>query len=168
MEKLFYDLSKQEFSSGRKALLWIFSGAFFLAGAGIIFMNVVMNDQSIHISFSIPPFGICIFTGIIAYMATSKKKDHYFLMDDEKIEYKFGLFNPIKITHNWSDIEEILMPHKEKRALLVYKNKTEHVVNLNWLEKKKTHYIKRHFYHAAKEKNINISSPSTLPKRDKK
>jgi len=162
MEKLYYDLSKQEFSSGRKALLWIFSGGFFLAGAGIIFMNVVLHDLSIHITFCIPPFGIGAFTGIIAYMATSNKKDNYFLMDDEKIEYKFGFFKPVKVTHKWADINEIIMPHKEKKVMLVNKDKARHLVNLNWLEKKKTHYIKRHFYHAAREKNINISSPARL------
>jgi hypothetical protein len=163
MEKLFYDLSEQEFSSGRKVLLWIFSGVFFLAGAGIIFMNVVQHDQSIHITFCIPPFGIGLFTGIIAYMATSKKKDHYFLIDDDKIEYRFGLFKPVRITHKWSDINEIVMPHKERKILLKYKNNTQNIVNLNWLEKKKTHFIRRHFYHAAKEKNISIVSVAILP-----
>jgi hypothetical protein len=168
MEKLYYDLSKEEFSSGRKALLWIFSGVFFLAGAGIIFMNTILHDLSIHITFCIPPFGISIFTGIIAFMATSKKKDHYFLMDDEKVEYRFGILKPVKIEHRWTDVAEILMPHKEKKVLLVYKDKSEHIINLNWLEKKKTHFIKRQFYHAAREKNIAISSPGMLPKSDKR
>jgi len=168
MEKLFYDLSEQEFSSGRKALLWGFSFAFFLAGAGIIFMNVIQHDLSIHITFCIPPFGIGIFTGIIALMASSKKKDHFFLIDDVKIEYRYGLFKPVKVSHNWSDIKEIKMPHKEKKVLLVYNNNTDHIINLNWLEKKKTHFIRRHFYHAAKEKNINIISVKMLPKPGKK
>jgi hypothetical protein len=168
MEKLFYDLSKQEFSSGRKVLLWVFSGVFFLAGAGIIFMNVIQHDLSIHITFCIPPFGIGIFTGIIAFMATSKKKDHYFMMDDDKIEYRYGLFKPVKITHNWNDIKEIVMPHKEKKVLLRYKNNNDQIVNLNWLENKKTHFIRRHFYYAAKEKNISIVSVTMLPKPVKK
>jgi hypothetical protein len=167
MEKLYYDLSKQEFSSGRKVLLWIFSGVFFLAGAGIIFMNVVQHDLSIHITFCIPPFGIGIFTGVIAYMATAKKKDHYFLMDNDKVEYKFGLVKPVKVTHLWNDISEIRVPHKEKKVLLVYKDKTEHIINLNWLEKKKTHFIKRHFYYTARENKINISSPANLTRREK-
>jgi hypothetical protein len=163
MEKLFYDLSKQEFSSGRKALLWGFSCAFFLAGAGIIFMNLIQHDLSIHITFCIPPFGIAIFTAIVAYLATSKRKDHYFVIDDEKIEYRFGLIKPVKVSHSWTDIKEIIMPHREKKVMLRYKNNTEHIINLNWLEKKKTHFIRRHFYHAAREKNINIISVKTLP-----
>lgn len=168
MEKLYYDLSKEEFSSGRKALLWIFSSVFILAGAAIIFMNVVQHDLSIHITFSIPPFGIGIFTGLIAFMATAKKKDHYFLMDDEKVEYRFGIFKPVKVSHKWVDIAEILMPHKEKKVLLVYKDKTMHMINLNWLEKKKTHFIRRQFYHAAREEKIEIKCPKVLPKPDKK
>jgi len=164
MEKLYYDLSKEEFSSGRKALLWIFSGAFFLAGAGIIFMNIIQHDLSIHITFSIPPFGISIFTGIIAFMATAKKKDHYFLMDDEKVEYRFGIFKPVKVTHKWTDMAEIIMPHKEKKVLLKYKDKTDRLINLNWLEKKKTHFITRQFFHAAREKSIPIKSVKMLPK----
>ena len=32
MEKLFYNLSEEEFSKGRKILLWGFSGLFFLGG----------------------------------------------------------------------------------------------------------------------------------------
>jgi hypothetical protein len=168
MEKLYYDLSKQEFSAGRKALLWIFSGVFFLAGFAIIYMNVILHDLSIHITFCIAPFGIGIFTGIIAWMASARKKDHYFLMDDEKIEYRFGLVKPVKVTHVWADIKEILMPHREKKVLLKYKNNTDHIINLNWLEKKKTHFIRRHFYSAAKEKNINIISVNMLPKPGKK
>jgi hypothetical protein len=159
MEKLYYDLSKEEFSAGRKALLWVFSGVFFLAGAGIIFMNVILKDLSIHITLCIPPFGIGIFTGIIAYMATSKKKDQYFLMDDEIVEYRFGFLKPVKITHRWTDVGEIIIPHNQKKVIVVYKNKTDHIINLNWLEKKKTHFIKRQFYHVAKEKNIIIKSP---------
>ena len=168
MEKLFYDLSENEFSTGRKALLWIFSGVFFMAGAGIIYMNIIQHDLSINISFCIPPFGIGIFTAIIAYMATLKRKDHYFLMDNDKIEYRFGLIKPVKITHIWSDINEIQMPLKEKKVLLKYKNNSEHILNLNWLEKKKSHYIRRHFYHAAKEKNIKILNVKMLPRQVKR
>ena len=165
MEKLFYDLSEHEFSSGRKILLWIFCAVFFLAGAGIIFMNLVLNDLSIHISYSVAPFGISIFVAVVAYLASTKRKDHYFLMDDDKLEYRFGLLKPIKFTHPWNDIAEIVMPHKERKVLLRYKNNTEHIVNLNWLEKRKSHFIRKHFYYAAKEKSINIVKVINLPQK---
>ncbi|HVN56840.1 MAG TPA: hypothetical protein VMT63_00950 [Bacteroidales bacterium] len=165
MEKLFFDLSESEFSQGRKILVWIFSAVFFLAGCGIIFMNTVLHDRTIHMSFAFAPFGISIFAAIVAYLATTKRKDHYFLMDNEKIEYRIGMFSPDKITHNWSEVNEIVIPHKEKKVLLKCKNGTEQIVNLNWIEKKKSHFIRKHFYYAAREKNIGLTKVMTLPKK---
>jgi hypothetical protein len=163
MEKLSYDLSEHEFSTGRKALAWIFSVVFFLAGLGIVYMNMVKHDQSIHISFAIAPFGISIFGAIVAYLASTKRKDHYFVMDDEKVEYRYGLFKATKSTHKWSQIKEIIIPHKDKNIMVVYVDNTRHVINLNWLERKKTHHIRKHFFYAAREKNITLSKVKELP-----
>jgi hypothetical protein len=165
MEKLFFDLSESEFSKGRKILVWVFSAVFFLAGCGIIYMTAVLHDKSIHISFAIAPFGICIFTAIVAYMATSKKKDHYFVMDNEKVEYRFGLFRPVKFTHKWDDVKEIRIPHKEKKVMLIYKDNSEHIINLTWIEKKKAHFARRHFYYASREKHIDLITMKSLPKK---
>jgi len=165
MENLFYDLSEQEFSKGRKILLWIFSGIFLLAGSAIVFMNLYQHNLNIHISFSIAPFGIGIFVGLIAVMATFKRKDHYFLIDNEKIEYRYGLIRPVKFSHKWVDIKEIHLPHKEKKVLLVYKDNSSFVVNLTWLEKKKTSHIRKYFFYIAKEKNLPVVKVMTLPKK---
>ena len=165
MEKLLYDLSEHEFSTSRKALAWIFSAVFFLAGLGIVYMNMIEHDLSIHISFAIAPFGISIFGAIVAYLATTKRKDHYFLMDDEKIEYRFGLIKPVKSTHKWSDISEIIIPHKEKDVLVKYSNNKSYIIKLTWLERKKTHHIRKHFFYAAREKNIPLIKVKTLPKK---
>jgi hypothetical protein len=164
MEKLFYDLSEQEFSKGRKILLWVFTSIFFLAGMGIIFMNVILHDRSIHISFCLAPFGISMVVGIISVMATFTRKGHYFLIDDEKIEFKFGMVKPVKHTYIWNDIKEIHLPHKEKKVLLLLKNNSSFVINLTWIEKKKTSHIRKHFFYAAKEKNIDIVKVQMLPK----
>lgn len=165
MERLFFDLSESEFSQSRKILVWIFSVVFFLAGCGIIFMSTVQHDKTIHISFSIAPFGISLFTAIVAYMATAKKKDHYFLMDNDKVEYRFGFFKPVKYTYNWNDVSEIWMPHKEKKVLLKLKDNSEHIINLTWIEKKKSHFIRKQFYYASKEKNINLIKVLNLFKK---
>jgi hypothetical protein len=165
MEKLFYDLSESEFSKERKILVWVFSAVFFLAGIGIIIMNTVLHDKTIHITFAIAPFGIGIFTAIVAYMATAKKKDHYFIMDNDKVEYKYGLFKPVKMIHKWDDVKEIHIPHKEKKVMLVYKDNSNHIINLTWIEKKKAHFIRRHFYYAVREKNIDLVKVVTLPKK---
>lgn len=165
MENLFYDLSEQEFSKGRKILLWIFSGIFLFAGVAIIFMNLFQHNLNIHISFAIAPLGIGIFVGIIAVMSTFKRKGHFFLIDNDKIEYRYGLIKPIKYTHKWSDIKEVHLPHKEKKVLLLYKDNSSCVVNLTWIEKKKTSHIRKHFFYAAKEKSIPIVKVMTLPKK---
>ncbi|MFN8240643.1 MAG: hypothetical protein U0X39_07805 [Bacteroidales bacterium] len=162
MEKLFYDLSKQEFSKSKKVLLWIFSGLFLLAGVAVVFMNVVLHNRALHISYSAAPFGIGLAVGIVAILATTKRKDNYFIIDDEKVEYVFGMFKTVKITHFWKDVSEIHLPHKEKKVKLIYKDNTQHVLNLNWLDKKKSHFIRKHIFYAGKEKNIAIQKVNTL------
>jgi hypothetical protein len=164
MENLYYDLSEQEFSKGRKVLLWLFASLFFLAGLGIIFMNVVLHDQSIHISFSLAPFGIAIVVGFIAILATVKRKDYFFLIDSDKIEFRFGIFKPVKHSFKWIDIKEIHLPHKEKKVLLLFKDKSSFIINLNWLERKKTSHIRKHFFYAAREKNIDVVKVQILSK----
>ena len=79
MENLYYNLSEEEFSKGKKILLWGFSSLFFLAGMGVIFMNVILHNKTIHISLSLAPFAISFAVGVIAAMATLRKKDHYFI-----------------------------------------------------------------------------------------
>lgn len=165
MEKLLYDLSEHEFSKSRKILVWLFSAVFFLAGLGIIYMNIIQHDISIHISFAIAPFCISIFGAIVAYLATTKRKDHYFLIDNDKIEYRYGLFKPVKCTHKWSDIKEIIIPHKERNIMVKYTDNKAYLINLNWLEKRKTHFIRKHFYYASKEKNIPLTKVMRIPKK---
>jgi hypothetical protein len=164
MEKLFYDLSETEFTRGRKILLWIFCAIFFLAGCGIVFMNLVQHNRTIHVSVAIAPFGISIFVGIVAYLAVIKRKDHFFLIDDEKIEYRFGLFKAARHFHKWTDVKEIYFPHREAKILLKYKNGSHELVNLTWLGKKKTHFIRRHFFIAAREKHIDLKKVRSIPK----
>jgi hypothetical protein len=156
MENLFYDLSEQEFTKGRKILLWIFASFFFLGGLSVIFNNVVLGDKSIHIGISLVPFAISIFVGIIAVMSTFKRKDHFFAIDEEKISFRYGLLKPVKQLFKWDDIKEIHFPHKERKALLIFKDNSSIIVNLTWLERKKSSHIRKHLFYMAREKNINI------------
>lgn len=156
MENLFYDLSEPEFSKGRKILLWIFSSLFFLAGTAVIFMNVILHDQSMHVSLSLVPFGISIVVAIIAFMATFKRKGLYFLMDNEKIEFRFGIIRPVKHLFKWNDIKEVHLPHKQKKVLLKLKDSTSFIINLTWLERRRTNNIRKCFFYAAKENNIAV------------
>ncbi len=156
MEQLYLNLAEHEFSKGRKILLWIFCTFFLLVGIGIIYMNIIQHQIKIHISFSIVPFGIAIFTGIIAYLSTVKRENHYFLVNDEKIEYRYGLLKPIKRTFKWENLKEVHLAHKQKKFRLVYNEKNKPLINITWLEKKKSYLIIRHIYFYARAKNITV------------
>jgi hypothetical protein len=165
MENLYYNLSEQEFSRGRKILLWLFTSLFFLAGVGILFMNAIMHNDSIHLSLSLAPFGISLVSGTIAIIATFSKNDHYIIIDNDKIEFKFGMLKPSIQTFLWNDIKEIHLPHKQKKVKLIMKNDSSNIINLTWIEKKKSSHIRKQFYYAAREKNINIVKFQYLPSK---
>jgi hypothetical protein len=162
MEKLYYNLSEEEFSKGKKILLWSFTSLFFLAGLGILVMILLFHDTTVSASVSLAPFGISLVSGSIAAMATFRGKDHFFIIDDDKIEYTAGFFKPKTESYLWRDIKEIHLPHKQKKVKLFMKNDTSSLINLTWIEKKKSSHIRKHIYYAAKEKNINISKPQVL------
>jgi hypothetical protein len=156
MENLNYNLSEQEFTKGRKILLWIFAILFFIAGVYIIIINLVLRDKTIHIIISLVPFGISIMVSLIAFIATFKKSQHYFIVDADKIEYIYGMFKTIKRSFKWQDIKEICLPHKQKKVMLIFNDGTSFIINLTWIEKKKSSHIRKHIYYSAREKNINI------------
>jgi hypothetical protein len=162
MEKLFYNLKENQFSKEKKLLLWGFSGLFFLAGLGIVFMNIIQHNKSIHISYSLAPFGISLAVAAIAFLASANRGDLYILVDDERIEYRFGIYKPVKIIHFWKDVQEVDLPHKEKKVKLVYHDNRSFIINLNWIEKKKTHLIRKHIYCLAKDKNLKLQKVDHL------
>ena len=94
MENLYYNLSEEEFSKGRKILLWGFAALFFLAGIYVLFVSLILGQKSISPVLSIAPFGISLVVSIIAAFATFKGTDLFFSIDNDKIEYKFGIFKP--------------------------------------------------------------------------
>ena len=91
MENLYYNLSEEEFSKGRKILLWIFAGLFFLAGVYVLVISLVFGHKSIPAVLSLAPFGISLVVTIIATFATIKRKDLFFSVDDDKIEFRYGI-----------------------------------------------------------------------------
>jgi hypothetical protein len=156
MEKLYLNLSEEEFSKSRKILLWVFAAAFFLGGVYVLIASPVLGMHQIVPTLSLAPFGIAMIVGIIAGFATVKRKDRFFLIDDDKIEFRYGLFNPRKRTFFWSEISKLVMPHKDKKAKLIMKNGSSNVINLTWIQKKKTGMIRKHIYHTALYKNLNV------------
>ena len=99
MENLYYNLSEEEFSKSRKILLWIFSGLFFIAGLWVLILHFAFGKkESMPVVLSIVPFSISLVVSLIAIFATVKRKNQYFSMDDEKLEFRFGIIMPKKYT----------------------------------------------------------------------
>ncbi len=162
MENLNYNLSEQEFSRGKKMLLWGFSMLFFMAGVGVIILNVFMHDETIHLSVASAPFGISLITAIIAAIATFSKKDNYFIIDNDKMEFKYGMINPVKKSFQWNNITEISFPHKQRKVRIKLNDNSFYTINLTWVERKKSSHIRKHIFYGASEKNISIIKCQTL------
>ena len=156
METLFYDLSEAEFSKERKILIWVLAAFFFLAGLWYLFSNMLLGMAAFSPALCVIPFGICLFITAFAAFATIKRKDHYFVVDNDKIEFRNGVFKATKRTFVWESISEISLPHKQKNATIRQKDGTSYEINLMWIEKKKATAIRKHIYYFAKEKNIPL------------
>jgi uncharacterized membrane protein YesL len=164
MENLYYNLSEEEFSKSRKILIWIFAGIFYLAGFYILFMSLVLGHQSIHPVLSAAPFGIGIVVSLIAAMATIKRNDLFFSVNEDKIEFRYGIFRPKKHSFEWIDVVEVVMPQKQRKAMLMFKDGTTFTIDLTWLQKKKSSHIRKHLYYAATEKQKKIVKVNQLEK----
>lgn len=163
MENLFYNLSEEEFTKGRKILLWIFASLFFLAGIWVLFASLILGQKNLPAVLSTAPFGISLIVSVFAAFATIKRKDLFFLVTDEKIEFRYGIFRPKQHSFKWIDIKEMMMPHKQKKIKLFLNDGSFFIIDLTWLQKKKTSIIRKHIYHAARERNMNVIKVDTLP-----
>ena len=156
MENLYYNLSKDEFSRSKKILLWSFCGFFFGVGIYILFVSLILGKASIAPILSLPPFGISLLVASVASLTTFKRTDNFFSIDDDKIEFRYGLFKPRKHLFKWDDIRELVMPARQRKAKLFLKDGSSYVINFNWIEGKKSGIIKKHLYHAARSKYLNV------------
>jgi hypothetical protein len=165
MENLYYNLSEEEFSKGRNILVWSFAVLFFLAGVFVLVKSLIFGHKSIPAILSLAPFGISLLVSIIAAFATIKRKDLFFSVDDEKIVFRYGIINPKKHSFKWIDIKELIMPHKQKKIRLLFNDGSSFIINLTWLQRKKSSHIRKHIYHAAREKNLNVIKVTNLTKK---
>jgi hypothetical protein len=162
MENLFINLSEKEFSRGSKTLLWSFATLFFLAGLYILIVSLVFGHKSIPAILSLAPFGISLVVFIIAATATFKGANMFFSIDKEKIEYKFGIFRTVNHNFMWSDIKEIVMPQRQKKIKLLFKDGSSYTINLTWIQKEKSDIITKHLFHSAREKDLNVKKVMNL------
>ncbi|HLN21236.1 MAG TPA: hypothetical protein VK213_09125 [Bacteroidales bacterium] len=162
MENLYFNLAEEEFSRSRKILLIIFAGLFFLAGSYILFANLFLGKESMHIAVSTAPFSISIVVFVILLMGSVKRKNQFFIIDNDKIEFRFGFFRPKKHSFQWTDIHELVLPHKQKKALFRFTDGSVFILDLTWLQKKKSNIIRKHIYHVAWEKNLKVEKVNFL------
>ena len=165
MEFLHINLSEKEFSKGSKILLWSFATLFFLAGVYVLFVSLVLGHKSIPAIICIAPFGISLVVFIIASFATFKGTDLFFLIDEEKIEYKYGFLKPVDHLFNWSDIRELVMPHRQKKVKLIFNDGSSFIINLTWIQKEKSSDIRKHIFHVAREKDLPVKKVMTISGR---
>lgn len=164
MESLHLNLSEEEFSKGRKMLLWGFSAMFFAGAIYVLITNLAFGHKSIPLFISLITFGISLFVGVIAAFATIRRKDLFFIVNDEKIEFRFGIIKPTKHTFQWIDIKELIMPQKQKKVMLHMNDGLPFLINLNWLQRKKSSLIRKHIYQQAKLKNLKVIKVPVLLK----
>ena len=165
MEFLHINLSEKEFSKGSKILLWSFATLFFLAGVYVLFVSLVLGQKSIPAIICIAPFGISLVVFIIASFATFKGTDLFFLIDEEKIEYKYGFLKPVDHLFKWSDIRELVMPHRQKKVKLIFQDGSSFIINLTWIQKEKSSDIRKHIFHVAREKDLPVKKVMTISGR---
>jgi hypothetical protein len=162
MENLYYNLSEEEFSPSRKILLWGFAGFFFLGGVYVLMTNLVFGHKSIPLVLSVAPFGISLVVSVIAAFATIRRKDLFFSIDDEKIEFRYGIYRPKKHSYQWSEINQLVIPHKQKKAKLMFRDGSSYVINLTWIQNKKSGIIRKHIYQTAASKDLKIVKVAQL------
>jgi len=156
MEKVYFNLSEEEISKSRKIILWSVVGVFFIMGVYVALLRPVFGVQDVKPVNSVALFAISLLVGLVAAYATFKRKDLFFLIDDEKVEFQYGIFRPKKYSFPWTTMREIVLPHKERKAKVIFKDKTSFIIDLSWLKRKKSTLIRKHLYYAAKAQNVNV------------
>jgi hypothetical protein len=162
MEQLYFNLSEEEFSKGRKVLLWVFASLFFIAGMYVVTAKPIFGHNSIPPVLATAPFGISLIVSAFAAMATIKRKDLFFLVDHGKIEFRYGIINAKRHSFEWTEIKEMVMPHKQRKIKLILNNGTTFVIDLTYLQRKKATLIRQRIYHDAREKGLNVSRVQNL------
>jgi hypothetical protein len=54
------------------------------------------------------------------------------------------------------------MPRKQKKIKLVFIDGSSFVINLTWVQRKKSSLIRKQIFYAAKEKGVNVKKVVTL------
>jgi membrane protein YdbS with pleckstrin-like domain len=156
MEKLHFNLSDEESSKGWRILLGIFAAVFILSGIFILGNYYVLGRSNIPVSFSIVPFVIGILVAGIALYVSIRRKEQYFNINRDVIEFRYGVFKASNHSFKWSDIKEITLPRRQKKARIHMKDGSDFTINLTWLDRKKASMIRKCLIYLVNEKEINL------------
>ncbi len=156
MEDLYFNLAKEEFSKGRKILIWVFASLITIAGAWGLFLQIFKNTE--YTNLGIPVVLLCVgaFLYFIAILATVKRKTHYFKVDNDTIAYRYGLIFSTARSYNWEDVKTIYFPPHTKKATIVMHNGNIVNIDLTWIEKNKSRSIRKHLYYTGHKKSKEI------------
>lgn len=162
MEKLHYNLSDEDSSKGWRILLGLFSGIFLLTGVFIVVNNTVFNRGNIPMLFSLVPFSIgLLVAGITTYISV-KRKEQYFNISSEVIEFRYGLTRANQHSFKWDEVKELVLPRRQKKARLHLSDGSVYTINLIWLDRKKASQIRKYLLFIAREKELNILKVTRL------
>lgn len=156
MDDLYYDLAKEEFSKGRKILVWILAILVSIVTLVVVYLKYVKFDPNTTLGLIVTLSIITVFLYLIAILSTVRRKEHFFRVDKDIISYRFGLMFQSHHTYKWSEIKRIYFPpHSKKTTLVLQDNKVIHI-NLTWVEKNKSRNIRKHIFYSAKNRGISI------------
>jgi len=157
MEALRLNLSSNDFTPAKKALLWIVGSMFLLGGIWSLYMIAAGNDSTIRPGLPVVLFLLSAFVFFVAALASFRKSKQFFHVDDETISYRYGLISSRHHSHNWSDIQKVIIKYNQRKAILMLNNNKQVTINLNWIQKTSSQIILKHLYSASKERGIHLS-----------
>lgn len=156
MEDLYFNLAKEEFSKGRKILLWFMAIAATIVTLTDIYLKFVKLNSNATIGLTVTLALATSFLYLIAILASVKRKEHFFKVDREIISYHYGLMFQKHHSYSWNEVQKLFVPPHSKNATLVLKDGKVVRINLTWVEKNKARMIRKHIFYSAKNKGIEI------------
>jgi len=156
MEDLYFDLAKEEFSKGRKIILWFMAIAATIVTLTDIYLKFVKHDSNATIALTITLAITTSFFYMIAILSSVKRKEHFFSIDKDTISYYYGLMFQTHRSYKWNEVQKLYVPPHSKNASLVLKNGKVVHINLTWVEKNKARMIRKHIFYSSKNKGIEI------------
>ena len=156
MDDLYFNLASEEFSKPRKILIWVIAMITLAVSLWDSYIKFFKHDNVSDLGLTITLYLVTAFMFMIAILATMKRKEHFFKVDNEEISYHYGLLFPSHHSYSWPEIKKIFVPPHSKNTILVLKdNKVIHI-NLTWVERNKARMIRKHIFYTGRDKGIEI------------